>query len=103
MMFDGNRIPFIKKIVSCVVQSLYLASGYFKMSYRTVLNASKKELTGKHTFHYLLLINLCLEQYCLVFWNNEDAVTVVPAGSVKDAVVGETREVSMGNIVTVEK
>ena len=43
------------------------------------------------------ITKLCTEQYCLVFWEDEDAVTVVPAKSVKDdVVVGGTREVAVG-------
>lgn len=31
----------------------------------------------------------------MVYWDDEDAVSVVSAKSVKDAVVGETREISI--------
>ena len=31
-----------------------------------------------------------------MFWNDEDAITVVPAVNLKEAIVGEIREVTMG-------
>ena len=48
----------------------------------------------------LLLFKISLilpiaEQYSLVFWPNEDSVTVVPASSIKNRVVGEITEVAV--------
>ena len=65
---------------------------------RAVLNQSKKDVAGLYidAFQTCLIFLMPIDKFYLVYWEEEDSVTVVGASAVQQGNVGEREMVKIG-------